>query len=89
MAADLLPRMFPMMTTAAGTITPARVLIIGAGVAGLAGHRHGAAAGRRRLGLRHAGRLEGAGPESGRAVRRAGGRGQDAQDARGYGKAPG
>ena len=32
---DALPRMFPMMTTAAGTITPARVLVIGAGVAGL------------------------------------------------------
>jgi H+-translocating NAD(P) transhydrogenase subunit alpha len=35
MAADRLPRMFPMMTTAAGTITPARVFVIGAGVAGL------------------------------------------------------
>jgi NAD(P) transhydrogenase subunit alpha len=35
LAADTVPRMFPMMTTAAGTITPARVLIIGAGVAGL------------------------------------------------------
>ena len=35
MAADRLPRMFPMLTTAAGTITPARVLVIGAGVAGL------------------------------------------------------
>jgi NAD(P) transhydrogenase subunit alpha len=35
LAADRLPRMFPMLTTAAGTITPARVLIIGAGVAGL------------------------------------------------------
>jgi proton-translocating NAD(P)+ transhydrogenase subunit alpha len=34
-AADTLPRMFPMMTTAAGTITPSRVLVIGAGVAGL------------------------------------------------------
>jgi len=34
-AADKLPRMFPMLTTAAGTITPSRVLIIGAGVAGL------------------------------------------------------
>jgi len=34
-AADLLPRIFPMMTTAAGTITPARVLVIGTGVAGL------------------------------------------------------
>jgi len=35
MAAQELPRMFPMLTTAAGTITPARVLVIGAGVAGL------------------------------------------------------
>ncbi len=35
LAADQLPRIFPMLTTAAGTITPARVLIIGAGVAGL------------------------------------------------------
>ena len=34
-AADVLPRIFPMLTTAAGTITPARVLIIGVGVAGL------------------------------------------------------
>jgi NAD(P) transhydrogenase subunit alpha len=34
-AADTLPRMFPMMTTAAGTITPGRVFVIGAGVAGL------------------------------------------------------
>jgi H+-translocating NAD(P) transhydrogenase subunit alpha len=34
-AADTLPRIFPMLTTAAGTITPARVFIIGAGVAGL------------------------------------------------------
>jgi len=34
-AADTLPRIFPMMTTAAGTVTPARVLIIGVGVAGL------------------------------------------------------
>ncbi|HZP22087.1 MAG TPA: Re/Si-specific NAD(P)(+) transhydrogenase subunit alpha [Terriglobales bacterium] len=34
-AADKLPRIFPMLTTAAGTITPSRVLIIGAGVAGL------------------------------------------------------
>ena len=35
LAADALPRIFPMLTTAAGTITPARALIIGAGVAGL------------------------------------------------------
>jgi NAD(P) transhydrogenase subunit alpha len=34
-AADLHPRLFPMMTTAAGTITPARVFVIGCGVAGL------------------------------------------------------
>src|SRR6185369_11289094 len=34
-AADNHPRIFPMLTTAAGTITPARVLIMGAGVAGL------------------------------------------------------
>src|SRR5262249_21772522 len=35
LAADTLPRLCPMLTTAAGTITPARVFIIGAGVAGL------------------------------------------------------
>jgi H+-translocating NAD(P) transhydrogenase subunit alpha len=34
-AADSLARMFPMLMTAAGTIAPARVLVIGAGVAGL------------------------------------------------------
>src|SRR6202051_169647 len=36
-AADTLPKIFPMLTTAAGTITPARVLVIGAGVAGVEG----------------------------------------------------
>ncbi len=35
LAATTLGKMLPMMTTAAGTITPAKVLIIGAGVAGL------------------------------------------------------
>ncbi len=35
LAAEALPRMFPMLMTAAGTIAPARVLVIGAGVAGL------------------------------------------------------
>ncbi len=35
MAADSLPRMFPMLMTAAGTVAPARVLVLGAGVAGL------------------------------------------------------
>jgi NAD(P) transhydrogenase subunit alpha len=34
-SADALPKLFPMLTTAAGTITPARVFVIGAGVAGL------------------------------------------------------
>ncbi|MEX1016738.1 MAG: Re/Si-specific NAD(P)(+) transhydrogenase subunit alpha [Phycisphaeraceae bacterium] len=35
MAAERAPKMFPMMITAAGTIAPARVFILGAGVAGL------------------------------------------------------
>ncbi|WDS35878.1 NAD(P) transhydrogenase subunit alpha [Pseudoxanthomonas sp.] len=34
-AAELTPRFFPMLTTAAGTIRPSKVLIVGAGVAGL------------------------------------------------------
>lgn len=33
--AERLPKMFPMLTTAAGTVAPARVFVIGAGVAGL------------------------------------------------------
>ncbi len=47
LAADTLPRLFPMMMTAAGTITAARVFVIGAGVAGLQ-----AIATARRLGAR-------------------------------------
>jgi NAD(P) transhydrogenase subunit alpha len=35
LASDTLPRIFPMLSTAAGTVTPARVFVIGAGVAGL------------------------------------------------------
>jgi H+-translocating NAD(P) transhydrogenase subunit alpha len=35
MAAQMCPKFFPMLTTAAGTIRPARVVVIGAGVAGL------------------------------------------------------
>ncbi|HEX8736797.1 MAG TPA: Re/Si-specific NAD(P)(+) transhydrogenase subunit alpha [Pyrinomonadaceae bacterium] len=35
LATERLPRMFPMLTTAAGTIPPAKVLVVGAGVAGL------------------------------------------------------
>jgi H+-translocating NAD(P) transhydrogenase subunit alpha len=46
MAADMLPKIFPLMMTAAGTIAPARVFILGAGVSGLqaiaTAHRLGA-----------------------------------------------
>lgn len=35
MAADQLPKMFPLLMTAAGTVPPAKVLVLGAGVAGL------------------------------------------------------
>src|SRR5438874_2843434 len=84
-AADLVPRMFPMLTTAAGTITPARVLVIGAGVAGLQ-----AIATARRLGaVVSAYDLRPAAKEQ---VLSMGGRfielpieAKDAQDARGYG----
>jgi NAD(P) transhydrogenase subunit alpha len=47
LAASALPRMFPMLMTAAGTVSPARVFIVGAGVAGLQ-----AIATARRLGAR-------------------------------------
>ncbi len=47
LAAAALPRMFPMMMTAAGTVAPARVFVVGAGVAGLQ-----AIASARRLGAR-------------------------------------
>ena len=47
LAANALPRMFPMLNTAAGTVAAARVFIVGAGVAGLQ-----AIATARRLGAR-------------------------------------
>ena len=86
-AADTLPRMFPMLTTAAGTVAPARVLIIGAGVAGLQ-----AIATARRLGaVASAYDMRPAAKEQ---VQSLGGRfvelpieAKDAQDSRGYGKA--
>src|SRR5437016_7493788 len=88
-AADTLPRIFPMLTTAAGTITPGRVLVIGAGVAGLQ-----AIATARRLGaVTSAYDLRPAAKEQ---VQSLGGRfielpieAKDAQDARGYGTAQG
>ncbi len=46
-AAEQLPKFFPLLTTAAGTVKPARVLVLGAGVAGLQ-----AIATARRLGAR-------------------------------------
>src|SRR6266446_4244592 len=87
MAADTLPRIFPMLTTAAGTITPGRVLIIGAGVAGLQ-----AIATARRLGaVASAYDMRPAAKEQ---VQSLGGRfvelpieAANAQDARGYGTA--
>jgi NAD(P) transhydrogenase subunit alpha len=87
LAADTLPRMCPMLTTAAGTITPARMLIIGAGVAGLQ-----AIATARRLGaVASAYDMRPAAKEQ---VQSLGGRfvelaieAKDAQDASGYGKA--
>jgi H+-translocating NAD(P) transhydrogenase subunit alpha len=86
-AADTLPRMFPMLTTAAGTIAPARVLIIGAGVAGL----QAIATARRLGGVATAYDMRPAAKEQ---VHSLGGRflelpieAKDAQDARGYGKA--
>src|ERR1700675_614698 len=84
LAADTSPRIFPMLTTAAGTITPARVFVIGAGVAGLQ-----AIATARRLGaVASAYDLRPAAKEQ---VQSLGGRfvelpmeAKDAQDARGY-----
>ncbi len=87
LAAETSPRVFPMMTTAAGTITPARVFVIGAGVAGLQ-----AIATARRLGaVSSAYDMRPAAKEQ---VQSLGGRfvelpieAQNAQDARGYGTA--
>ncbi|PYV18996.1 MAG: NAD(P)(+) transhydrogenase (Re/Si-specific) subunit alpha [Acidobacteria bacterium] len=87
LAAETLPRVFPMLTTAAGTITPARVFVIGAGVAGLQ-----AIATARRLGaVASAYDMRPAAKEQ---VQSLGGRfvelpieAKDAEDARGYAKA--
>lgn len=87
LAADTHPRIFPMLTTAAGTVTPARVFVIGCGVAGLQ-----AIATARRLGaVISAYDLRPAAKEQ---VQSLGGRfvelpieAKDAQDARGYARA--
>jgi NAD(P) transhydrogenase subunit alpha len=86
-SANRLPKIFPMLTTAAGTITPARILVIGAGLAGLqaiaTAHRLGAIASA--YDLR---------PAAKEQVQSLGGRfvefpieAKNAQDARGYGTA--
>ena len=51
-AADSLPRFLPMLTTAAGTVQPAKVLVLGAGVAGLQAIATARRLGRRRPRLR-------------------------------------
>ncbi|MBV8052294.1 MAG: Re/Si-specific NAD(P)(+) transhydrogenase subunit alpha [Acidobacteriaceae bacterium] len=87
LAAVTLPKILPMLTTAAGTITPARLFVIGAGVAGLQ-----AIATARRLGaVVSAYDMR---PASKEQVQSLGGRfvelpieAQNAQDARGYGTA--
>ena len=87
LAAETSLKIFPMLTTAAGTITPARVFVIGAGVAGLQ-----AIATARRLGaVSSAYDMRPAAKEQ---VQSLGGRfielpieAQNAQDARGYGTA--
>ena len=85
--AGTLPKIFPMMTTAAGTIAPSRVLVIGAGVAGLQ-----AIATARRLGAVVS--AYDVRPAAKEQVQSLGARfvelpleTQDAQDARGYAKA--
>ena len=87
LAADTLPKLFPMLTTAAGTISPARALVVGAGVAGLQ-----AIATARRLGaVASAYDLRPAAKEQ---VQSLGGRfvelpieAEDAEDSRGYARA--
>ncbi len=86
-AADALPRLFPMMTTAAGTVTPARVFVMGCGVAGLQ-----AIATARRLGAVTS--AYDVRPAAKEQVQSLGGRfvelpieAKDAQDARGYARA--
>ena len=89
LAADTLPKLFPMLTTAAGTITPARVFIMGCGVAGLQ-----AIATARRLGAVVS--AYDVRPAVKEQVQSLGGRfveiaieAKDAQDARGYATAQG
>ena len=69
LAAQTLPKMFPMMMTAAGTITPAKVFVLGAGVAGLQAIATAEALGRRRLRLRCSARCERTSGECRREVR--------------------
>jgi NAD(P) transhydrogenase subunit alpha len=89
LAANKLPKIFPMLTTAAGTITPTKVFVIGAGVAGLQ-----AIATARRLGA--VASAYDVRPVAKEQVQSLGGRfielpieAKDAQDERGYARAQG
>ena len=95
-AAQELPRFFPMLTTAAGTVRPAKVLVLGAGVAGLQAIATARRLGAQLSGLRRALGGEGADRVARRALprarhgsrgRRGGGRLRARADRGGAGKA--
>ena len=69
-AAEHLAKFFPMFMTAAGTVPPAKVLVMGVGVAGLQTIATARRLGRRRQGLRRPGRRQGGSREPRRHVRR-------------------
>ena len=69
-AAEHLAKFFPMFMTAAGTVPPAKVLVMGVGVAGLQSIATARRLGRRGQGLRRARRGQGGGREPGRHLPR-------------------
>ena len=80
-AATELERFFPMFMTAAGTVPPAQVLVLGAGVAGLQAIATARRLGAVVTGVRHPQRRQGADPVAGREVLR--GRGDRRRRGRG------
>ena len=72
---EFMGRIIPMLTTAAGTLAPAKIVRGGRRGRGAAGHRDGAPAGRRGLRVRRPLGGAGAGAEPRRHLRRGGGRG--------------